>query len=61
VAQALLPELLAVASDASPGNEELRAAALSILYDVLKSLSVMAGVYQRQVGRAGAAGRCRGG
>ncbi|KAG2426502.1 hypothetical protein HXX76_011729 [Chlamydomonas incerta] len=52
VAQALLPELLAVASDAGgggPGEAELRAAALSILCDLLKGLGVMAGVYQRQV------------
>ena len=61
VAQALLPELLAVASDASPGTEELRAAALSILCDLLKSLGVMAGVYQRQVGGWGVGGSGGGG
>ncbi|KAG2485990.1 hypothetical protein HYH03_015313 [Edaphochlamys debaryana] len=48
VAQALLPELHRVASD--PGSPpELRAAALSILHDLLHALGYMAGVYQREV------------
>ncbi|PNH03517.1 hypothetical protein TSOC_010421 [Tetrabaena socialis] len=48
VARALLPELLKVAADAATPSE-LRVAALSIFNDVLKSLGLIAGVYQRQV------------
>ncbi len=60
VARALLPELLLVAADSSGSPEDLRAAALSILYDVLKSLGVMAGVYQREVRVCGRGGEGEG-
>ncbi|GLI67765.1 hypothetical protein VaNZ11_012019 [Volvox africanus] len=50
LARSLLPELLHVAADSSPATpEDLRASALSIFYDIIKSLAVMGAVYQRQV------------
>ncbi|GIL64427.1 hypothetical protein Vafri_18355 [Volvox africanus] len=50
VARSLLPELLHVAADNSGATPaDLRASALSIFYDVIKSLAVMGAVYQRQV------------